>query len=39
MHAFDDCLQALQTRLGYRFVRPALLQQALTHRSHGQPHN
>ena len=30
---------ALQLRLGYRFADPALLQQALTHRSYGQPNN
>ena len=30
---------ALQLRLGYRFDDPALLQQALTHRSYGQPNN
>lgn len=29
----------LQTRLGYRFNDAALLQQALTHRSHGSSHN
>jgi ribonuclease-3 len=31
--------QELQRRLGYPFGQPALLRQALTHRSHGQPHN
>lgn len=31
--------EALQQRLGYRFVDAALLQQALTHRSFGQPNN
>jgi ribonuclease III len=30
---------ALADRLGYAFRRPALLEQALTHRSHGAPHN
>jgi ribonuclease-3 len=30
---------ALQEDLGYRFRNPRLLQQALTHRSHGTPHN
>lgn len=29
----------LESRLGYRFRRAALLQQALTHRSFGVPHN
>jgi ribonuclease-3 len=29
----------LEDRLGYRFQRPALLAQALTHRSFGTPHN
>jgi ribonuclease-3 len=29
----------LQRRLRYQFGQPALLRQALTHRSHGQPHN
>jgi ribonuclease-3 len=29
----------LQLAIGYRFVQPALLTQALTHRSHGTPHN
>ena len=32
-------LDALQDRLGYRFVNAALLRQALTHRSHGATHN
>jgi ribonuclease-3 len=32
-------LQALQDRLGHRFATPALLRQALTHRSHGATHN
>jgi ribonuclease-3 len=31
--------EALQDALGYRFHNPRLLQQALTHRSHGTPHN
>lgn len=30
---------ALQRRLGYSFTDPALLRQALTHRSHGRTHN
>ncbi|MEW6689628.1 MAG: ribonuclease III [Pseudomonadota bacterium] len=30
---------ALERRLGYRFRDPALLEQALTHRSFGSPHN
>ena len=30
---------ALESRIGYRFQRPELLQQALTHRSHSAPHN
>jgi ribonuclease-3 len=29
----------LENALGYHFVRPELLQQALTHRSFGSPHN
>ena len=29
----------LQKAIGYRFVQPALLAQALTHRSHGSPDN
>jgi ribonuclease-3 len=29
----------LESRLGYRFRNPALLVQALTHRSYGSPHN
>src|SRR3954464_10714379 len=32
-------LQLLQTRLGYTFRDPSLLQQALTHRSHSSVHN
>lgn len=32
-------LDVLQQALGYRFVRPELLEQALTHRSFGSPHN
>lgn len=32
-------LQLLQTRLGYTFQDPGLLQQALTHRSHSSLHN
>ena len=28
-----------QQRLGHRFLRAGLLEQALTHRSHGSPHN
>ncbi|MEZ5651927.1 MAG: ribonuclease III [Burkholderiaceae bacterium] len=32
-------LDALQSRLGHRFRGPALLTQALTHRSFGQPNN
>ena len=31
--------QALEKRIGYRFRDPALLAQALTHRSFGSPHN
>ncbi len=31
--------EALERRLGHRFARPELLGQALTHRSHGSPHN
>jgi ribonuclease-3 len=31
--------QALEKRIGYRFRAPALLAQALTHRSFGSPHN
>jgi ribonuclease-3 len=32
-------LDALQAALDYRYRNPALLEQALTHRSHGVPHN
>lgn len=32
-------LTALEARLGYRFGTPALLEQAVTHRSHGAVHN
>ena len=32
-------LERLQQRIGYAFTRPELLAQALTHRSHGTPHN
>lgn len=31
--------ERLQERIGFRFSRPELLHQALTHRSHGTPHN
>lgn len=31
--------QAFEARLGYRFSNPALLREALTHRSYGLPHN
>jgi ribonuclease III len=31
--------ERLQQRIGYRFARPELLAQALTHRSHSNPHN
>ena len=31
--------ERLQQHLGYVFAEPALLAQALTHRSHGSPHN
>jgi ribonuclease-3 len=32
-------LERLQETLGYRFTSPELLREALTHRSHGTPHN
>ncbi|MBX3706540.1 MAG: ribonuclease III [Pseudomonadales bacterium] len=32
-------LARLESALGYRFADPALLEQALTHKSHGRPHN
>lgn len=32
-------LAALEQRLGYKFENPALLEQAVTHRSHGAVHN
>ncbi len=32
-------LDRLQDSLGYRFTSPQLLREALTHRSHGTPHN
>jgi ribonuclease-3 len=35
----QQILEALQQRLGYRFNKPALLQQALTHRSFSADHN
>jgi ribonuclease III len=31
--------ERLEEALGHRFARPELLHQALTHRSHGSPHN
>lgn len=31
--------ERLQERIGFRFSRPELLHQALTHRSYGSPHN
>jgi ribonuclease-3 len=31
--------EGLERRIGYTFARPELLAQALTHRSHGVPHN
>lgn len=34
-----NTLQALQARIGHRFADPALLDRALTHRSHGADHN
>ena len=35
----DPDLDALQRRLGYRFLQPGLLNRALTHRSAGADHN
>ncbi|MFM7330667.1 MAG: ribonuclease III [Brachymonas sp.] len=35
----SDALQALQRRLMHEFAKPALLQQALTHRSYSADHN
>jgi ribonuclease III len=35
----DNRLEALQQRLGYRFLQPGLLTRALTHRSAGADHN
>ena len=32
-------LEVLQRAIGHRFSRPELLEQALTHRSFGSPHN
>jgi ribonuclease-3 len=32
-------LSDLERRIGHRFAKPALLEQALTHRSYGSPHN
>ena len=32
-------LETLEQAMGYAFVDPVLLRQALTHRSYGQPHN
>lgn len=32
-------MSALEKRIGHRFADPALLEQALTHRSYGSPHN
>jgi len=32
-------LSVLEQRIGHRFANPALLEQALTHRSYGSPHN
>ena len=39
MTAPQDRLDTLQTRIGYRFTDTALLDRALTHRSHGANHN
>jgi ribonuclease III len=35
----DNRLEALQQRLGYRFLQPGMLTRALTHRSAGADHN
>jgi ribonuclease-3 len=35
----DSRLEALQGRIGHRFLRPELLRRALTHRSFGADHN
>ncbi|MBM3388145.1 MAG: ribonuclease III [Betaproteobacteria bacterium] len=35
----NPALDQLQQRLGHRWVKPDLLQRALTHRSHGSDHN
>ena len=35
----DAANDRFSARLGYTFARPALLAQALTHRSHGAQHN
>jgi ribonuclease-3 len=32
-------LSDLERRIGHRFAKPALLEQAVTHRSYGSPHN
>jgi len=39
MNPVDERLEALQSRLGYRFADPALLARAVTHRSVGVDHN
>lgn len=39
MDGSSPALSALQSRLQHRFARPALLQQALTHRSFSSEHN